>query len=260
MVRPTYDIVSIVENRTPKPIPGWVARLTGHKFDLDEWERQLQAPFDPYCERIGEGDAAFFVLRSESFAGSETAADVMALALPLIDRLNGALSVTVRTEPLTFACVSRIDEDGKFHTSLFAAGHARGRATATAVGKAIDANGNVIPSPSPKPSAAQDYIKAAENDDDISDMLVFSGRSDSWFDIYKAIELAERLPGKGGSLWPLLGGSSDDCKRMRETANFYRHARGYRPPKLTTLAEAKPLLALIIRTVLAGRLHVTHPA
>jgi hypothetical protein len=51
----------------------------------------------------------------------------------------------------------------------------------------------------------------------------------------------------------LLGDISDEYKRMRTTANYYRHARHHRPEILTTLADARPLLSLIVRTVLDVR-------
>jgi hypothetical protein len=41
---------------------------------------------------------------------------------------------------------------------------------------------------------------------------------------------------------------------MKSTANYYRHARHHRPDILTTLAEARPLLSLVVRTVLDVRM------
>jgi hypothetical protein len=85
-------------------------------------------------------------------------------------------------------------------------------------------------------------------------MLVFAGRTENWFDIYKALELAEKLAGGEHKLRIGLGDTGHEYKRMKATANYYRHARHYRPDILTTLAEARPLLSLIVRAVLDVRM------
>lgn len=119
------------------------------------------------------------------------------------------------------------------------------------IGEARDAEGNLIPPAPPQPSNAQRWIGAAKTDDQIADMLVFAGRADNWFDIYKAVELAEKIAGGQHKLRRLLGASAREYKRMRNTANCFRHARFNKPPPiLTTLAEARPLLSHIVRTVL----------
>ncbi len=82
-------------------------------------------------------------------------------------------------------------------------------------------------------------------------MLAFAGRADNWFDIYKAVELAKKLAGDTNKLRTLLGSSAKECENMWRTANSHRHARDTQKPEvLTTLADAKPLLAFIVRSVL----------
>jgi hypothetical protein len=117
-----------------------------------------------------------------------------------------------------------------------------------------DAKGNVIPPPPPPPPEAsriQRWIKAAEENNDIADILVFAGRANNWFDIYKTVELAEKMAGGQAKLRGLLGECRRDYERMRNTANSYRHARYNNPPPiLTTLEEARSLVTHIVKTVL----------
>lgn len=84
-----------------------------------------------------------------------------------------------------------------------------------------------------------------------ADLLVYAGRADNWFDIYNAVELAERIVGGNHELPKRLGSAASQVKAMREMANFYRHPRGFRPTFLTTQDEAVALLAFVVRTVLA---------
>ena len=245
-----------MEDGTSPPPPGWLVQLTGHDFDLSYWERSLKAPFDPWCERIRRDESFVFALRSRTFAHAQSANEVRERAIPLIERLNGALGVLVGADPLTFRGVGCMDDKGELTVTVFAEAHMQGRSMFTTTGgettvEVRDAKGNLIAPPPPEPSAAQRWAEAAEKDDDIADMLIFAGRADNWFDIYKAIEIAEHLSGGKHKLPKLLGDSRDKCRNMRETANFYRHARTHRPSVLTNLTDAKPLLSLIVRTVLA---------
>ena len=242
-------------NSEPPPVPrlspGWVVQVTGHEFDFSCWERSLKAPFDPWCERIPRDGGFVWALRSSRFDHLQSADEVRESAIPLIQRLNGALGVEGEAECLEFCGVGRIDDQGGFHVTVFAEAHSRMRIIAIAHAEVRDAEGNLIPPPPPEESSTQRWIKAAEGNDDIADMLVFAGRADdSWFDRYKTIELAEKLVGGEHKLRMLLGNISDEYKRMRTTANYYRHARHHRPEILTTLADARSLLSLIVRTVL----------
>ena len=226
------------------PTPGWIVQLTGHDFDWSSWERSLKPPFDPWCERIPQGESSLWALRSRSFDHAQSAGEVRERAVPLIQQLNGALSVLVGAEPLTFQAVGRIADKGKIGLTPF-----------PKPGKITIRGGTAINSLEMKdakePSAAQRWIEAAEKDDFKADMLVFAGRADNWYDIYKTIELAECLYGSEHKLRKLLGDSANACKNMRTTANCYRHRPNhpkYPPPSVPTeLTEAKPLLSLIVR-------------
>ena len=89
--------------------------------------------------------------------------------------------------------VARIDTSGNFHFTVFAEGHARARSMMTATAEVRDVHGNLIPPPPPAASQAQRWVQVAEQNNDVADMLIFAGRANNWFDIYKALELAHRL-------------------------------------------------------------------
>jgi hypothetical protein len=57
---------------TVSPRPGWIARITGHQFDLMDWERSLKAPFDPVCERMQHSGDTIWVVRSATLDRLET--------------------------------------------------------------------------------------------------------------------------------------------------------------------------------------------
>jgi hypothetical protein len=227
--------------------------VSGHEFDEMQWERLLKPPFDPWCERIAWNGEEILVLRSSGFDKLGAANDVRQHALTMIGRLNGAFSATSGAKPLTFKGVGCFNELGQVHFTVFAELHDRVRVTDSFTAEVRDANGNLIPPPPPQPSAAQRWIKAAEDNDDIADLLVFAGRADNWFDIYKAVEMAERLVGGERNLPPVLGPLAKEFARMQRTANsMHRHApRKFQPPAApTSLDEARSILSFVVRTVL----------
>ena len=239
---------------TPTLGPGWIAQVQGHSFDLAHWEQSLKPPFDPVCERTPHGDSTVWGLRSKTFDQLQSAEEIRDEAIVLIAWLNGALSAQCGAEPLTLQGVARIDNWGNFHFFVFAEADARARSMMTATTEVRDAHGNLIPPPPPAPSQAQRWVQVAEHCNDVADMLIFAGRANNWFDIYKALELAQLLAGgrPGRKLNALLGGASDEFERMWRTANMHRHARSNDAPATPmALADAMSLLPSVIRTLLA---------
>jgi hypothetical protein len=240
-------------------VAGWVVVLTGHDADFSYWERSLKPPFDPWCDRLPGGR---FALRSRSFDDLRSADEVRKRAIPLIQQLNGALGVEARAEPLNFNAVGHIDDYGEINLHVFGELNARIRpfeliATGE-IGEIRDADGNLISPAPPQPSNAQRWIAAAAENDQIADMLVFAGRADNWFDVYKATELAEKLAGGEHRLRKLLGASAGEYNRMQRTANFHRHARVKNPPETPiTLDDTRLLLSFILRKVLEIKLKLT---
>jgi hypothetical protein len=232
------------------PAPGWVARLDIPEASRAAWEHQLQPPFDPYIERIGEGAAAAWVLRSELFDGLSNAEEVWGRALPLVEQLNGAQRISRQMQSVQCNGVGRVDSDGKLSITQFAGAHFKGNAMFMAVLEQGDAQGNLIVSP-PRVSEVQRWVQEAQANDDIADLLRYLASADNWYDIYKAFEVVEAMVGRQTKLEQMLGPDAKGYKVARQSSNFYRHARTSRPAELISLEEARTRLVHVVRTIAA---------
>lgn len=230
------------------PPPGWYARLEGDSVDLEDWCHSLNKPFDPVALKLADGET---VLSSSEFADAASASEVRERALTLIGRMNGALSLWNDARPVRFAGVYRVDDEGKRHTILFAeAAIELNRCVMRATAVILGLDGKPIPPAPPTPSKPQDWNRLAATSDDVSDLLDHLGRADNWFDIYKAIELAERIAGNERKLVKLFAGTGVEVKRLKMSANFYRHARAPRPAEPFSLKEARSTITYIAQRVL----------
>ncbi len=256
------------ENISP-PVPGWVARLDGHKSDLAACEQSLKSPFDPSCERVMESGKLFWALRSSTFNHCQTADEVRVSAITLIKHLNGVLKLTRDAEPLKFDGVSRIDEGGQIHTAYFAEFHDRARATDSFIlAEFRDAQGDLVPPPPPELSVAQKWMKAAESCGDIADALRHFGQPTNWYDMWTTYEIIEdaiwnatpnqsrpkgdttkkRKPRRVLSMsreWV----SENDFEKFAESCNYHRHGARTQPKpnQNATRDEARGILVQILR-------------
>lgn len=235
--------------------PGWAAILAGKPNDLRQWERVLLPVGDPWVEPILVNGDVRLALRSSGFEGIGTAADVRTAATTLVERLSGAIRIQEGVgEPMRVDAICHIDDQGCVSTTFFVELHDVVSASDfCAIAEMRDAAGNLVPLPlpaPPEPSPAQNWIQFAASDERVARMLTFAGKPGSWYDIYKAYELALRIVGRD-QLKNLLGRSASACENMRQTANYYRHANGepYEPPVLTSLSDAGSLLSLVLRAV-----------
>lgn len=224
-------------------------------MDLDDWAYTLNAPFDPV---VIESPLGTYLLASSEFSDAVDATDVRERAQSLIARLNGAMAILQSAKPVQCGGIVQVDEHGNRHTTVFAeaVGIVAARATMRATAEVIGSDGKVVPPPQPQPSAAQAWNALAAADDDVADLLEQHGKAQGWYEIYKTIEIAEAIMGrKGGTqkLARLLGTSGSKFLTMRQTANFYRHARALKPDTPTSLHDAKSLLNFLVRTVIDWR-------
>lgn len=233
----------------PPPPPGWYARLQGDEVDLDDWRHSLNEPFDPVASKFADGET---VLRSSDFDDAQSAEEVRERALILIGRLNGALGLWNGANPVRFGGVYRVDDGGARHISMFAevGVFEMGRCVVRATAVVLGPDGMPVAPPPPTPSKPQDWNQLAIADDNISDLLDHAGRADNWYDIYKTLEIASDLMGKKRNLEKMFTRDEADIELLRASANFYRHARGHRPPNLLSLPDARPILAYVVRKVL----------
>jgi hypothetical protein len=233
----------------------WGAVLRGHDFDLQDWREMLKPPFDPWVEVHGS-DA---VLRSASLDGLTSASEVRDRVVAHIDRLNGVMFVMRHGQTLQFSGVVEFTPDGKVHRTVFAEGGAYGRARVSATAVAIGPDGEPKPEPPPTPSEAQTWAAIADSDDLLEDALIYFGRVSApdpvrhpptfWFDIYKALECLMVASGGETAFITLDWAPRDDVKRLKQTANWARHARRKfpEPSPATTEREAKDLMSRLLR-------------
>lgn len=226
--------------------------LSGYEGDLSEWRYELAPPFDPYVLKVSETETALW---SADVQDAQDAAEVRERASTILRVLNGALKLSVSSEPVTIASVARVDDAGVRSTHMFfepASMKVRAFALRPVVA-VYDADGNLIPPPPPTPSRAQRWSRLGRSYDVVADMLDHYGRADNWFDIYKTIELAETLFGGEHKLKRILGPRAADAKRLKQSANFYRHARQPQPDDLLTLDKASLLLGDVMQMVLDAK-------
>jgi hypothetical protein len=199
------------------------------------------------------------VLRSESLDGLTSASEVRDRVVAHIDRLNGAMFVMRKGQPLQFSGVVELAPDGKVHRTVFVEGGVAGRARVGAIAVAIGPDGKPKPEPPPKPSEAQIWAAIADSEDLLEDALIYFGRVSVpdpvrhpptfWFDIYKALEcLMVRFGGEPAFI-ALDWARRDDVKRLKQTANWARHARRKfpEPSPATTEQEATDLMSRLLR-------------
>lgn len=229
--------------------PGWYVQLLGDDADLEDWVYSLNRPFDPVAIKDNDGT---YILASEEFAAATEATDVREKAQALIARLNGAMAIMHAACPVSCGGIYRVGEDGLRHVTVFGemAAIEIGRCVVRATAVVLGPDGEPLPPPPPQRSVAQIWNDLAAQNDGVADLLEQHGQADGWYEIYKTIELAEGLVGGKHKLTKLLGGTGPDFLNMRQTANFYRHAKAPRPATPTRLADAKPLLNFIVREVL----------
>jgi hypothetical protein len=230
---------------------GWGVVLGGHAFDLADWKEALKRPFDPWIMET-EGK---LVLRSTVLDPAATSSEAYELAEGLMEHVNGALAISHHNaEVVRVEAVAEIMSDGASRRHVVqAAGTAKARSKAGAVGVAIGRDGKPMPPPPPERSNAQRWLSIAAEDDLLADALTYVARGDDWFDIYKALEclIGRFAGGKEGDFLALGWANAEKIKLLKRTADSWRHSRRGRrgvvppdPPMERT--EARDLLAKLI--------------
>jgi hypothetical protein len=221
----------------------WGVHLTGHQFDLEDWEEALRSPFDPWVERM----EAMYILRSLSFDGLQIP-EVRGRAEALIERLNGAMAAAKGSRPVCGQDVVQFTLDGVRHHHVLLAESLDLRVRVGTARMAIGSDGAVVPEAGLQPSEVQRWTAIADTDDRLADALVYLSRAE-WFDLYKAIECVEDRAGGEAALDKLGWIEPGELKRIKRTANAFRHRRGGRhspPPQPATHEEAFRAVTLIV--------------
>ncbi|WP_271588794.1 hypothetical protein [Bradyrhizobium sp. CCBAU 53415] len=222
---------------------GWGVHLIGHSFDLADWADALQVPFDPW---VDQKDDEYF-LRTGQFDALANADEVRGRAVAIVEQLNAAMEIKFGSRPVRFEGVVEYRADGTrgIHMSV-AVGSVEARRRAGAIGIAIaEQEGSA---PLPKESHVQQWVAISEDHDLLADALIYFNRAE-WFDVYKAIECLEDWVGGEDALRAKGWVAASDIKRVKRTANSYRHRQGgkHTPPlDPISLADARRLLGNLI--------------
>lgn len=219
----------------------WAVELRGEDIDLAEFGRAVRPEFDPWVEQV-DGK---FALRSAEFDTLANAEAISGRASVLIDMLNGAVAITRGSNPVHCGVILQVMEDGKVHQTITGVGNLKLR-NAIGGGTATITNpdGSMPPPAPPTPTEAQAWVQRSIKDTRIAELLIFMGRADNWFDLFKTIEMAEQLVGGQRKLPPLLGASAGAFANVRRTANTHRHAplMNAPPSNPATLEQAQVLV------------------
>lgn len=215
----------------------WAVELSGSEADLKVWEWSLPPGFDPWVERTGPRT----LLHAAAFSRAASAEEVEECAAPLVRLLSGAIALEQGRTDVKFGGVIERKPDGGFIVYAKAEIHTRSRMFARA--EVIRADGSVDP---PSPTLIQGRAARAATDDLLADALRFFGGEQDWFDIYKVIEsLAKKYGGEHKLL--ALGWVPPRTKKVRETANFYRHIPKPTPVQnAATLQEARSVVGHLL--------------
>lgn len=231
----------------------WGLQITGRDTDLQGMRRAFKSDFDPYVEDTAKG----LVLWSKQLQCCTTPQEAWEDAASLLRVVNSIMLQTRHSQPVNADALVERGRDGELRRTVFAAPVSISVAAQVGIGQVqvFAADGSLVPPPPPEPSMQQKWLHLAVEDENLFDLLNYSLQRNSWFEVYKAIEVLERLAGGHGELVAKWG---NDIKILKRNANyFHRHARGkYEPPAVVmTLHVANQLLSKLIEDTFASKIN-----
>ena len=197
----------------------WGEKLEGHVFDLQDWREIFAAPFDPRVDLVPHPAGEMSVLRGSAFDNVAGGEEAMARAIPLIEQMNGAALLSRQCRPVSFVAAVSIDGDQVALHHFVQLQGLEARLRGSVIGLAMGPEGQSIPPPAPVSSEAQNWIGIAANNDDIADLLSHVSKATSWYDLYKAIELVERIAGGAHEMEGRLGDGYFNWRLAKSTAS-----------------------------------------
>lgn len=207
---------------------------------MADWRFMLRPPFDPWVEQRTVHGQDMPVLFAAILEEAASALDVRQIADVLVGRVNGAIALSGRGARVAIAGV--VDAgDGVPVLHTFVTGSAVLPALQSSATVTVRNPDGSIPAPAPPAlpaaSLAQLWLDAGATDY-VEELLVYAGRADNWFDLYKLIEVSEVIHGGEHALREAY----PDIKAAKVTANIYRHSRAkglQLPPNLLAFEDVK---------------------
>jgi hypothetical protein len=232
---------------------GWGVVLTGHAFDLEDWQEAFKQRFDPLDPWVTETKFGP-ILRSSQLDREATPIAACERAKALMDEVNGAIRASYGAGIVRLKDIVEILSDGTVRRQLSEQLIDGLRLKAHAVAVVLGPDGRPEPPKPPERSEPKRWLSIAAEDALLADALIYFARCDDWFDVYKALEcLIQRFAGgeKDGQVerFRRLGGANaDEITRLRKTANSKRHARGSLDPPARPMeqTESRNLLATLM--------------
>jgi hypothetical protein len=226
----------------------WKAWLDGHMFDLES----LGVLFSDGDPLVAQDSSEGYYVESLALQDSTGQLDHSA-ADALIKRINGvgrAADQAFRPVQLRGRYIA---PDGTPHV-VVSAGTAEARSKATATATVLSGG---VPVPEPPPKGPR-YVKVAEQDPDVADVLRVLGQSGplDWYDIYKAWEIVEHAVGGWRQIEAQDWATKADIDRLTASANHpgisgdeARHARmpgTPSPSRAMTIRDADTLVRRLV--------------
>jgi hypothetical protein len=172
----------------------WAVRLDGEAFDLED-ARELFGGGTEFhvCEIEVPGDLSPTVLMANEFDGLQNSTEVLDAAQRIVSLLNGILFVLdTGRKPLRVGAVRKRNDDGSWGSEmLHATMHAMGgRSRLKAHGAVLSTPGHPPspPPPPPPPPPHEQWLREANTNDTLMDVLTYLRGEPDWFDLYKAFE------------------------------------------------------------------------
>jgi hypothetical protein len=230
-------------------IPGWAVEVTGDDFDIQDAMVVFAPGYRLTIQPFKHEGNTIYLLRNTGWSEQSSPREITADAEQIVRELNGALLIAHGdSKPLSAGRILRWNADGNLMRFLITGSAnitldpCRCRSHAT--------SSNPIEPPQP---LAQAWLDRANDSDLMSEMLATLGRATDWFDLFKAIELAqsvlkddfEKLGRAREKLW----------NSARRSANFRRHSKAKQEPMLEpdlTFDQAKARVVADIRYLLVS--------
>jgi hypothetical protein len=222
----------------------WKVWLEGHVFDL-ETLGELFRIGDPL---VAQDPSDGYYLESPALQDSHGELDHNA-AEALVRRINGVARATDQgIRPVHLR--GRYTAPDGTTSVVVSAETAEGRSKVSAVAVVVS---NGVPVPEPPPKGPR-YVKLAEQDPDVADVLRALGQPDplDWYDIYKAWEIVEHAVGGSPQVAARGWATMADIDRLTASANHpgisgdeARHARMRGTPgpsRAMTMSEGAALV------------------
>ena len=237
-------------------------------IDLEDLTRQYPPPNEIRVMKVSvSSDLIVTALLADDFHQLTNATEVHGIAQLIVTRMSGILFARDAERSITrLGSVYRRTEDEQWELAPVVhegRGIAAGTARVRAYAEVLSPDGSLQAAPPPEEPK---WLRDAEDEDAVADVLqLLSGESD-WFIIYMAFERMRdninRIHGSQPKDYAFVGWP--DTSHFRQSAMVYRHSRAKWPPgydlqNAMSLSDAHMLVSHLLKSWLEWRCR-NHPS